>query len=149
MSGESSTWAVKSLYQLNAETNLGYSGDAVNGSFGFDTLGLPGASAGVATVSADRQVVAGISTDVFYVGSLGVNAGTVNFTSNMDIAPSLLSSLKSSNQIPSQSFGYTAGASYSKSACWACSFPTLTYPRARWRERISYPRWLRYIEIHS
>ena len=101
------------MYQLDAESNLGYTGNAINGTYGFDTIGLPGAP-GVATVSADHQVVASVSTDAFFLGSIGVNAATINFTSADDTAPSFLTSLKNQSLIPSRSFGYTAGASYSE-----------------------------------
>ena len=108
---KSTSWFRKDVYQLNEATNLGYGGNQNNGTYGFDTLTLVGAP-GVADLSLEQQVIAGIATDSFYLGSLGLTPQTVNFTTSGDSSPSLLSSLKTKSLIPSLSFGYTAGASY-------------------------------------
>ena len=107
---KSSSWTYKNMYQLNAEVNLGYEGNNINGTYGFDTLGIVGA-APVANVSVENQVVADMITESFYLGNLGLNAAPITFSLN-DSAPSLLTSLKGQNSIPSLSFGYTAGAFY-------------------------------------
>lgn len=110
---KSSTWNSKGIFLLGNEINLGYTGanNIVNGTFGYDTLAL--LRQGVANVSVDHQVLAAIITDDFYVGSLGLSNQPIN-VSTTDSSPSLLSSLKSQNLIPSISYGYTAGASYRK-----------------------------------
>ncbi|KAL9127673.1 MAG: hypothetical protein Q9217_003500 [Psora testacea] len=108
---KSSTWFKKEVYQLNEAVNLGYGGDAVNGTYGFDTLELRGTS-GATNVSVEHQVVAGITTNKFYLGSLGLAPQVINFSSPADSSPSFLGSLKDKGMIPSLSFGYTAGASY-------------------------------------
>lgn len=110
---KSSSWVLKDLYQLDAEVTLGYTGNSVNGTYGFDTLEISQASS-PAAVSVARQVVADIVTERFYVGMLGLNAAPINFSTSdpTDSASSLLTSLKNQNSIPSRSFGYTAGASY-------------------------------------
>ena len=110
---KSTTWNPKDLYQLGAENNLGYSGNAINGTYGYDTVGLPGVS-GANNISMNHQVIAGILTEVFYLGSLGLSNQAINFTDNRDSSPSLLTSLKNENLIPSLSYGYTAGAAYRK-----------------------------------
>lgn len=102
----------KDQYQLNAEQNLGYTGTELNGTYGVDTLALPGRP-GVVTTSLNNQVVASIITSRFYVGLLGINAAPIVYPTPPN-SPSLLSSLKSQNLIPSLSFGYTAGAFYSR-----------------------------------
>lgn len=115
-STQSTSWNVNGLYPLAAETNLGnpYSASNSIGNFGYDTVRLPGQS-GVANVSLDHQVVAGIKTTTYYLGSLGLSSQNMTFgTDNSDTSPSFLGSLKNENLIPSLSFGYTAGASYSK-----------------------------------
>ncbi len=114
-SNKSTSWKTKGMFGLLGETNLGYSGNDVNGTFGFDTLGIPGKS-GVANVSSDDLVLAAIATREFFVGNLGLSTQPVNFTDAGDSTPSFLNSLKNQNLIPSVSFGYTAGASYSKSS---------------------------------
>ena len=84
----------------------------MNGTYGFDTIVIPGPSG--PTIPVQHQVIADIVTERFYVGSLGLNAASINFSTSdpNDSAVSLLGSLKSQNSIPSQSFGYTAGAFY-------------------------------------
>lgn len=109
---DSSTWKAKNAYQLAGESSLGLSGNDINGTFGFDTLGLPVVQ-GDANVSVASQVVAYYSNPIFYVGFLGVNALATNFTPT-ESSPSLLTALKDQGSIPSRSFGFTAGASYSK-----------------------------------
>ena len=109
---KSTSWFRKDVYRLNEASNLGYGGIENNGTYGFDTLALAGAP-GVADATLEQQVVASIATDSFYLGSLGLTPTTINFTTSGDSSPSLLSSLKTKGMIPSLSFGYTAGASYS------------------------------------
>lgn len=115
-STKSTSWHASALYSLGVETNLGnpYSADSQMGDFGYDTIGLPGQS-GVANISLDNQVIAGIKTTTYYLGSLGLSSRNISFsTSSSDTSQTFLSSLKNKNLIPSLSFGYTAGASYSK-----------------------------------
>ena len=116
-STKSTTWNNNGFYQLAAETNLGnpYSSSNQKGDFGYETIGIPGQS-GVANVSLEHQVLAGINTNTYYLGNLGLSSLNISFTqgSSSDTSPSFLSSLKNENLIPSLSFGYTAGAAYSK-----------------------------------
>ena len=109
---KSTSWNSKGLFQLGFEVNLGYQGNEYNGTFGYDTLGIQSKGA---NVSVDHQVVAAIENKGFYLGNLGLSPYNINFTSGADSSPSLLTSLKSQNLIPSLSYGYTAGASYRKS----------------------------------
>lgn len=108
---ESNTWFRKDIYQLNEAVELGYGVNKNNGTYGFDTLELMGAE-GSADVTIDHQVVAGISTETFYLGSLGLSPNNVTFQNTQETADSLLTSLKAKGMIPSLSFGYTAGARY-------------------------------------
>ena len=112
--GKSSSWFRKDIYQLNEGINLGFGGNEQNGTYGFDTIGIQGPS-GSPSPSLDQQVIAGITTHKFYLGSIGLTPQTVNFSNSRDSSPSLISSLKEHQMIPSLSYGYTAGASYSKS----------------------------------
>ena len=106
----SSTWQDKGLYTLLFEQNLGFEG---NGEFGLDTLtlGLPGTGAPAVT----HQVVAGVATKDFYIGTLGLGPHATNLTTLNDPQKSLMSTLKEQRLIPSMSWAYTAGAHYSKS----------------------------------
>ena len=54
----------------------------------------------------------GLATKDFYIGSLGMSPYPVNFTNFSSPSPSMLTTLRNDNIIPSLSYGYTAGASY-------------------------------------
>ena len=106
---ESSTWQDQGLFELplRSERYLGYSGHA---DYGFDniTLGWPGSGG----PTLDHQVVTGLVTKDFYIGGLGLSPYPVNFTNFTSPVPSMLTTLRSDNIIPSLSYGYTAGAPY-------------------------------------
>jgi len=106
-SHDSSTWNEIGLYELSIyeEAMLGYGG---NGSYGFETitLGWPGNN----LPSVGKQVIAGITTTSFYLGALGLNPWSVNFTELDNSHTSLLSTLKNESKIPSLTWAYTAGA---------------------------------------
>lgn len=114
---ESTSWSTQSLetgvdgaiYELNTieETKLGRMG---NGSYGFDsvTLGLLGS--GLPTVQ--HQVIAGIWTNDFFIGSLGLSPMPFNFSNLNNPQQSLLTTLRNQSLIPSSSWAYTAGAHY-------------------------------------
>jgi hypothetical protein len=103
------------LFELNTyyEGFLNLTGNAY---YGFEslTLGVPGSD----LPSLDHQVVAGIATNHYWLGSLGLSPIPFNFsslndsTSVRDPQPSFLSDLKNYSMIPSLSWAYTAGASY-------------------------------------
>jgi len=113
----STTWSTQGLqngvdgaiYSLNTyeESFLGRVG---NGSYGYDivNLGIPGA--GLPTLQ--KQVIAGIWTNDFYLGNLGLSPVPFNFTNLNDPQQSMLSTLYNDSLIPSRSWGYTAGAHY-------------------------------------
>ncbi|KAL2072917.1 hypothetical protein VTL71DRAFT_10241 [Oculimacula yallundae] len=113
----STSWSTQGLqngvdgavYALNTyeESFLGRSG---NGSYGFDTinLGIPGA--GLPTLQ--KQVIAGIWTNDYFLGNLGLSPVPFNFTNLNDPKTSMLSSLYNQSLIPSRSWAYTAGAHY-------------------------------------
>ncbi|KAF2109195.1 aspartic peptidase domain-containing protein [Lophiotrema nucula] len=103
----SSTWEEYGSYELNTflEERVGLDGD---GLYGYDTLGL--GWTGDDLPSLEHQLLAGILTEDFYIGSLAVNPRPTNFTNFNDPIPSLIQSLKNSNTpIPSSSWSYTAG----------------------------------------
>lgn len=106
----STTWVKKDFFSLAIELNLGY--DTTNaGEYGFETLGLGYQGSG--GPSLENQVIAGIATKDFYLGSLGLNPRPLNFTTE-DSHPTLLANLRTQNLVPSLSYGYSAGAYYSK-----------------------------------
>ena len=103
------------LFKLNTyyEGFLNLTGNAY---YGFETLalGLPGSD----LPSLEHQVVAGIATNNYWLGSLGLSPIPFNFstlndsTSSRDPQPSFLNELKNHSMIPSLSWAYTAGAAY-------------------------------------
>ena len=87
-----------------------YIGIVSNGSYGLDTVGLDVDSA--TGLTSKQSVVAGVLIEPFYLGLFGLkpsNTTTVNDTT------SFMEQLKKDELIPSLSYGYTAGALYSKS----------------------------------
>lgn len=112
----STTWDDQGLFELGVENNLNYF-DYDNGDYGFDTLALGYNGSG--GLSLDQQVIAGIATKDFYLGSLGLAPWRVNF-SLTESSPSYLSNLKNQSKIPSLSFGYSAGAPYRKVQAGDC-----------------------------
>lgn len=111
----SRTWYFKtgnyntSIFKINTESNLQLNNNAV---YGFDTVQI--GSQGKDNATVDRQVVAGIATSDFYLGSLGLHNRGILFNADQQALPSFISLLNSSKQIPSLSYGFTAGASYRK-----------------------------------
>jgi hypothetical protein len=109
LSNRSTSWYEEGLYGLPLDDiqTLGYSG---NGDFGFDQVQLswPGQNG----TTLEHQVVTGIATKDFYLGRLGLSPRPLNISNFNDEEPSLLSTLVTENEIPSASWGYTAGAFY-------------------------------------
>lgn len=109
---KSSSWITKAPYALGAESNLGYTANYDNGNYGFDAVGVGKPGAG--NVSVDGQVVAGILTNDFWLGNLGLASRPMIFGSDNDPRPSFISSLQNRSLIPSLAYGFTAGAYYRK-----------------------------------
>ena len=107
---DSSTWQAVDFYELGLETNLG---NTDTGAFGFEKIGLDWQGSGGPVL--DHQIVAGIATQEFFVGLFGLTPRPTNFTTFNDPQPSFMESLYNKSLIPSLSWSYTAGASYSES----------------------------------
>ncbi|KAK4987320.1 hypothetical protein LTR66_007623 [Elasticomyces elasticus] len=104
---KSSTWISNGIFTLDLEYNLGYQG---SGLYGFDTVGLQIENSG--GLSQTHQVVAGVASKDFYLGIFGLGPKPANFSTYSDPQPSFMKQLRDNNQIPSLSYGYTAGAVY-------------------------------------
>ena len=98
------------LFDLGLELNFGRN---ESGDYGLDSLAL-GLSNTTGGPALDSQVVVGIETNHYRVGMFGLNEQPTNLSSYTNSYPSFLTSLKTQNLIPSLSWGYTAGACYSK-----------------------------------
>lgn len=105
----SSTWILNNYYDLHIESNLGI---VENGEFGFERLGMGWKGSNGPIL--EHQIVAGISTNDFWLGYLGLNPRPTNFTNFRDPQQSFMQTLKNKSMIPSLSWSYTAGAAYRK-----------------------------------
>ena len=103
----SSTWVANDEYELFYDSWLNFTG---NGEFGYDTVGLSWQGSGGPTLN--HTVVGGIVDPDFYLGNFGLSPRPTNFTSFNDPQPSYLTLLKQNNEVPSLSYGMTAGAPY-------------------------------------
>jgi hypothetical protein len=104
----SETWQEEGLFGLGIQTNLGYGN--VNGDFGLDEVGLGIAANPNLTFS--NQVIGAIVADDFYIGYFGLGTQPTNFTNFVDPHPSFFTVLKESDNTPSYTWSYTAGAKY-------------------------------------
>jgi hypothetical protein len=104
----STTWEADKNYRLLIAANLTQENNAM---FGTDKATL-GAVNG--NVSVSDVLVGAVPSQDFYLGMLGLDASPINFTDTTQSQPSLIHQLRNDKQIPSLSFGYTAGASYSR-----------------------------------
>ncbi|THW38752.1 acid protease [Aureobasidium pullulans] len=116
-SNDSTSWSTQSLsnagvFELTTEYAESYLGLDGVGAYGFDTLSL-GLNTGLPTLS--RALIAGLSTNNYWLGSLGLSRWPFNFSNFDDPQPSLLTTLFKQSQIPSLSWAYTAGAAYRNS----------------------------------
>ena len=108
LGNESSTWQSIGNFPLMEESNLGLDPTS---QYGYDTVGAgPTPDSGL-TIT-DKTVVAGITNEPFYLGTLGLKpSNSSRFNSS---TPSFMTLLKDEGLIPSLSYGYTAGAIYRK-----------------------------------
>lgn len=113
---QSSTWSALGSYQLTTEGNLRPqgSGQVLNlsalGHYGTDVVGLGMDAAAGFTLN--NTLVAGILTEPYYIGTLGLVP--VQHQNLDNASANFMMLLKQQNLIPSLSYGYTAGAMYRK-----------------------------------
>jgi hypothetical protein len=121
---DSTSWRSNGTWTLGEEEFLDSSYASDPGEYGLDTLGFELEGDAEGGVLLNYQVIAGIVTDDFYIGTLGLAPRTPSFSNNT--RPSLLASLKDQGYIPSLSYGYTAGAYYRKYVECSCLHSQLT-----------------------
>ena len=111
-SNVTSTWQERPGFEIQDESYLNVTSSA---QYGVDVVGLgPEASAGLTLSS---SLIAVVPTEPFYLGSLGLKPArttVVNQSKAYVATATLMTQLKDQNLIPSLSYGYTAGAIYSK-----------------------------------
>ena len=96
----STTWSTQrlsngGLFQLNTFEE-GYLGLTGNAYYGFDTVNL-----GSSLPTLQNQLVAGIATNSYWLGSLGLSPIGFNITTLNDPIPSLLHNLRNGSLVPS------------------------------------------------
>jgi hypothetical protein len=101
-SNESSTWQAEGAFELGLDPQLGFSGDA---NYGLDTLEF-----GTTGVAIKDTIIGTITTSEYLLGFFGLGDIPGNFT-NFEASPPI-SALENQSVIPSNSYGYTAGAIY-------------------------------------
>ncbi|KAH6621856.1 aspartic peptidase domain-containing protein [Boeremia exigua] len=107
---QSRSWAAQGYYSLWIGGTYGIEG---NGFYGYDAvgLGLPGEE-GPAVAN---TTIGTLRTPEFWLGHLGLHPKSTNFSANLidtPPVPSYMTRLFKQGNIPSISFGYTAGARY-------------------------------------
>lgn len=114
---KSKTWEPQGIYSLGLDTVLG---SDVNGTFGSDTLGY-----GTTGISAKDTIIGAFNSTEFWLGffGLGISSGTEDGATESYGPISQL--VETMSEIPSHSYGYTAGASYRKES----TNPILNYVR--------------------
>ena len=120
-SNNSLTWVPKSTYDLGLEQNLNMDS---SGEFGFDTVTLGWAGSGGPTYS--HAVVAEYADPRYWIGMFGLKPLPTNFSDMASPQLSYMQYLKNSSQIPSTSYGYTAGNQYRTNRFCLCVMETLT-----------------------
>ncbi|KAK8177759.1 aspartic peptidase domain-containing protein [Phyllosticta citrichinensis] len=103
----SSSWVSIGNFSTAVESDLGYGSAA---EYGYETAGLGGLGEGGPTLL--NTTVGAMMSLTFFLGIFGLHPKSTNFTSFNDPSPSYMAMLKEQNQIPSLSYGYTAGNQY-------------------------------------
>ena len=111
---ESDTWEAIGVYDLGLDQQLGFGGF---GSYGLDTVGLTD------TLSVQSQILGVINTTDYWIGYLGLGIKPSNFT-DADQPTFLTSLVENKSVIPSHSYGFTAGAFYSRLAILSLGLQT-------------------------
>jgi hypothetical protein len=115
----STTWNQIGLYNAQAESYLNLTGA---GEFGSDILSLNGGN-GSSTgdgVSLGGQVIGAVADKSFLLGYLGLSFQPSGFSSTTSSKQPMLQNFYENKLIPSQSYGYTAGAYYGDSKYRYC-----------------------------
>lgn len=131
---ESVSWHALSNNSLGLDSSLGY-GD-LTALYGLDIVTF-GFSDSIGGSRLDSQVIATIEPEYYFNGLFGLNHQATNLTNFSDPLPSALTTMKNNNLIPSLSWAYTAGASYSKYEIIASM--TFLYDRMRGSENYLVP----------
>jgi hypothetical protein len=103
----SSSWRQKGYYQLWLEKKLGLSG---NGLYGFDSVRF--GQQGEEGPFIPNTTLSTFVSSSFWIGNFGLHTKPTNFSAFEEPIPSHMTHLFEQKNIPSLSFGYTAGSRY-------------------------------------
>jgi len=107
---EGKSWKLVGTYELKLPE--WWFNKTLTGKYGTDNVGL-GQSSAQSLILTDQYVVQNLDLEL-YMGLFGLAYGDVATSNSGSSKPPFLTNFFASNQIPSKSFGYTAGAKYSK-----------------------------------
>lgn len=96
----STTWESKGNHVLGLKANFGR--DSISAAYGLDTVAL-GFNNGIGGPVLDRQVIASLTKNSYYIGTFGLGQQPTNFSTLDDSIPSFLTNLVLGNIIPSRS----------------------------------------------
>lgn len=104
-SSQSNSWKSQGIHSLGLDSVLG---SDVDGTFGLDTL-----TYGTTGISVKNTAIGAFNDTEFWLGffGLGISSDTSDNTSELSPISQLVETM---SDIPSHSYGYTAGASYRK-----------------------------------
>lgn len=103
-STNSESWQGTGSGNVSLELNLGISVEAI---YGTETVGI-------GSISLDTQTVSQINDIRYWIGTVGLHPWDEDSAANNTNKQDLISKLKEKGDIPSLTFGYTAGAQYRK-----------------------------------
>lgn len=109
LTNSSSTWQDVGLYSALAEQALFGNTTAVT--YGQDLLTLPSR---FAQLNLPRQLIGGMASWDFWTGTLGLGSSPTHFDVRTTPSMGVIQSLQASGNIASSSYGFFAGAWYSK-----------------------------------
>ena len=102
---QSQTWDEQGYYELGFDTNL-EEGNTDFADYGLDQIALYDQS------TLPSQVIGIINTTDFWLGALGLGVAQTRFNGTTNHLTFLSTLVENASQIPSHSYGYTAGAYY-------------------------------------
>lgn len=114
---QSKTWKFLDHFQLQSDEDFGSS--IGTGQLGNDTVRL-GYDGNSGALTLNNTLAVGMNSDFYYMGLLGIGKSKTGIAGGTAV-DSFIDHLKHSHQIPSSSYGYTAGAS-ELTYCFVLSF---------------------------
>ena len=108
LTNQSLSWAPNSIYETGLESNLGLDSSGYTG-YDLATLGWQGSGA---EATYEHALIWNLADPRFWTGIFGLNPRPTNFTTFTNPQTSFMQALFDDNQIPSVSWGYTAGNRY-------------------------------------